>query len=243
MTLAPPPRRSLPPSPPPTAPARTPAHRRLASAFTERLPLKAAAVFLAIVLWFVVNAKEPQVELVPVRFSPVLDTSLVLQNPPTNLQAIVAGAPKELIKLSSTPPIIRRPISADTPDTVVVDLRPDDVMLPEGVNAVVTDVSPRSLTLHFESTWTRKVPVQVSVDVAPMNAPGPVTTQFEPETVQVTGPRHLVLKISSVHTVRQTITYPDSLTHLVDIDTTGFGPVHVHPSQVKVSLSVLPHAS
>jgi membrane protein required for beta-lactamase induction len=37
--------------------------RRVVAAFTDRLVLKATAIFLAIVLWFVVNAKEPQIEL------------------------------------------------------------------------------------------------------------------------------------------------------------------------------------
>ena len=57
------------------------------------------AVLVAVVLWFVVNAKEPQIALVPVRFSPQLDSSLVLRDPLPELHAIVAGSPKELIKL------------------------------------------------------------------------------------------------------------------------------------------------
>ena len=67
------------------------------------------------------------------------------------LRAIVAGSPKELIKLTSNPPAIRRNIGADSPDTVVVYLRPDDVTLPEGVDAVVRDVEPRSITLRLDS--------------------------------------------------------------------------------------------
>src|SRR5437588_3513884 len=113
--------------------AQTTLQRRVVAAFTERLPLKSTAVFLAIVLWFVVNAKEPQLELVPVRFTPVLDSSLVLREPIPPLQAIVAGSPKQLIKLSSNTPVIRRTIAADAPDTVVLDLRPGDVTLPDGV--------------------------------------------------------------------------------------------------------------
>jgi len=42
--------------------------RRVIAAFTQNLLLKGTAVFLAVVLWFVVNAKEPQVMIVPVRF-------------------------------------------------------------------------------------------------------------------------------------------------------------------------------
>lgn len=208
--------------------------------FTERLGLKALAVFLAVILWFVVNAKEPQLELVPVRFTPVLDSTLVLRDQLPQLQAIVAGAPRELIKLNSDPPVIRRTIAADSPDTVVMDLRPSDVTLPDGVDAVVRDVQPRSVTLRFESTSRKKVPVHSAIDIATVTWPGPIATEFEPEVVELSGPRHLLLGIPSVRTVRTTLPYPDSLPHLVDIDTTGFGPVRVKPNQVKVHLRLLP---
>ncbi|HEY4216367.1 MAG TPA: hypothetical protein VGM67_04480 [Gemmatimonadaceae bacterium] len=213
--------------------------RRLIAAFTQRLALKGTAVFLAIVLWLVVNDKQPQSELVGVQFQPVLlDSSLVLRDPPPEFKAIVVGSPKELIKLTSTPPVIRRQIDADAPDTLVVDLRPEDVVLPEGVDAVVSDVQPRSLTLRFEPTWTRRVPV-LSSDIEVVAEPGSgyIKPQFDPPTVQISGPRHLILKMPSVRTMKTTIGFPDSLPHLVDIDTSALGPgVRVRPSQVKVHL-------
>ncbi len=216
------------------------ARRRLIAAFAEQLPLKATAVLLAILLWFVVNAKEPQLELVPVRFIPVLDSSLVLRDAVPPLQAIIAGSPKQLIKLSSTPPVIRRTLTADAPDTVVIDLRPDDVTLPDGVDAVVRDIQPRHLTLRFEPTWNRTVPVNSAVNVEMAAGSGPVTTVLNPDHVQVSGPRHLLMRIPSVRTVRATIPFPDSLPHLVDIDTTGFGEARVKPVQVKVEIKPLP---
>lgn len=214
--------------------------RRVIAAFTQHLLLKGTAVFLAVVLWFVVNAKEPQVMIVPVRFNPVLDSSLVLREALPPLQAIIAGSPKELIKLSTDPPIVRRQITANSPDTLVLDLRPADVTLPDGVDAVVRDVEPHSVTLRFESTWTRKVPVRSMIDIAePL--PGPIATQLQPDSVMVTGPRQLVMRIPSVRTVKMTVSLPDSLPHLVDIDTAGFGPARARPNQVKVHLKLLPH--
>jgi hypothetical protein len=216
--------------------------RRLRAAFTVRLGLKATAVFISVVLWFAINAKEPQLQLVPVRFTPVLDSSLVLRDPVPPLQAIVAGSPKELIKLTSNVPRIHRQITADSPDTLVIDLRPDDVTLPDGVDAVVRDVQPRSVTLRFESMSSRKVPVRSAVDVATVGNPGPVVLRFDPESVQVTGPRHILASISSVRTVRTIISFPDSLPHLIDIDTVGLNPaVRVRPAQVKAQLSLAPH--
>lgn len=216
------------------SPRRSRLKRRVTAAFTNQLPLKGTAIFLAIILWFVVNAKEPQLELVPVRFTPILDSALVLREPIPPLQAIVAGAPKELIKLGTNVATIRRQISADSPDTVVLDLRPGDVTLPDGVEAVVRDVQPRSVTLRFETIASRRVRVSSAIDIAMRGTGGPVTAVFEPATVEVTGPRHLLQKIGSVKTVRTTIPYPDSLPHLVDIDTTGFGSARVKPAQVKV---------
>ena len=219
-----------------------PLQRRVIAVFTQHLLLKATAVFLAVVLWFVVNAKEPQVMIVPVRFTPELDSSLVLREALPPLQAIVAGSPKELIKLSTNPPVVHRQITADTPDTLVLDLRSADVTLPDGVDAVVRDVEPHSLTLRFESTWSRKVPVRSMIEVAAEALPGPIATQLQPDSVLVTGPRHLVMRIPSVRTVKTTITAPDSLPHLIDIDTVGFGDrIRIKPGQVKALLVPLPH--
>ncbi|HEY4306437.1 MAG TPA: hypothetical protein VGM82_18325 [Gemmatimonadaceae bacterium] len=208
--------------------------RRVTAAFTDQLPLKATAVFLAIILWFVVPRDEPRQELSTVRFTPILDSSLVLRDALPQVRALVVGSPKELIKLSSNPITIRRQISADSPDTVVVDIRPSDLTIPEGVDVVLRDVQPRSLTLRFESIASRRVRVNSAIDIAMNGASGPVTTVIDPATVEITGPRHLLQNIGSVKTVRTTIPYPDSLPHLVDIDTTGLGAARVKPAQVKV---------
>lgn len=206
---------------------------------SRNLGLKGTAVFLAVVLWLVVNAKEPEIELVPVRFTPVLDSSLVLRDPLPQVQAIVAGAPRELLKLSAARPTIRREIAADAPDTLVIDLRPEDVVLPGGVDAVVREIEPRSITLRFESTWSRRVGVQSAIDIATANGSiGNVSPRIDPSVVEVTGPRHIVARINFVKTIRTTIPYPDSLPHLVDIDTTALGPgVRVKPAQVRVILT------
>ena len=55
--------------------------RRIVTLFTQHLALKGTALLVTLVLWFVVKVKEPQVELVPVRFTPQLDTTLVMRDP------------------------------------------------------------------------------------------------------------------------------------------------------------------
>src|SRR3954464_955653 len=139
--------------------------RRVTEAFTQRLALKGTALLLAIVLWFIVTAKEPNQDLVEGPFAPQLDSSLVLKDPPPTIHALVVGTPQELLKLFAHPLVIRRQIAANSPDTVVVDLSTSDVELPAGIDAIVRAVQPRSVTLRFESTSSRVVPVRSAVQV------------------------------------------------------------------------------
>lgn len=220
-------------APPPPGHTRAVWRRRIVAAFTERLILKGTALLLSVILWFLVGAREKMEELVDVSFQPQLDSSLVLRDRPRQIKALVLGTPNELLKLASNPPVIRRPIAADAPDTLVVDLQPQDVELPTGIDADVEDVRPRSITLRFEASSSRRVPVRSNLQVVGDSLTGPLELRFDPATVEVSGPRLSVLRTSYVTTVRATIPAADSLPHLVDIDTTRLG-VRVKPPQVKV---------
>ena len=206
--------------------------QRVRSAFTQRLALKSSAVLLALVLWFVVGAREPTEEVVGVRFTPKLDSALVLRDPEPMIRALVIGRASEILKLSTTPLVIRRPIESDAPDTLVLSLRTSDVEVPEGVEVIVRDVQPRSLTLRFESTASRQVPVRPAVIVRSPTPVGNIAVRSEPATVTVLGPRRTVALMRFVSTVADSIGL-DTLPHLVDLDTAGLG-VAVRPPQVKV---------
>jgi hypothetical protein len=214
-------------------PAQT-LRRRLRSAFTERLALKALAIFLALVLWFVVGARAPTEDVASVRFSPQLDSALVLRDPPAPIRALVLGRPSEILKLANTPLVIRRPIANDAPDTLVLSLKTSDVDVPEGVEVIVRDVQPHSLTLRFESTASRKVPVRSALLIREADrAPG-IAVKLDPEFVTVFGPRRAVAQLRSVPTMAETLPM-DPLPRLVDLDTTGL-QVTVRPAQVKATL-------
>jgi len=213
--------------------------QRLAvEAITQRLLLKGTAVSLAIVVWLIVTAKEPSEQVVPVRFAPELDSSLALRDPPPAIGAIVAGRFEDLLKLYNTPLVVRRPIANNVPDTLVVDLSPRDVQIPPSLDGaiIVRAVTPSSLTLRFERTTSRTVPVASQLRVDP--AVGAYTVRFEPESVQVIGPRQVVSRLDRVWTVRSSIPAADSLPHLVDIDTARLG-ARVKPAQVKAYVTRL----
>lgn len=205
--------------------------RRIASAVTRNLPLKASAVFVSVVLWIVVGAREPIEEVTGVRFAPLLDSAIALRDPPPVIRALVIGRASEILKLSNTPLTVRRPIANDAPDTLVVPLRISDVEIPDGVEVIVRDVQPHSLTLRFEHIRSRTVPVRSAIrTLGPTGSPA-VAVRFEPSIVTVRGPRGAVARLRFVPTLPDSIPV-DTLPHLVDLDTTGLGVV-VQPVQVK----------
>jgi hypothetical protein len=226
-------------TPDPSRPPRSPVRPWIVAAFTENLALKASAVLLAMVLWFVVSAREPTEEVVDVRFVPVLDSSLVLRDPPPTIRALVIGRASDILKLSTDPLVIRRQVTGDVPDTLVVSLRTTDVDVPEGAEVIVRDIEPRAITLHFEASASRMVPVRSALYLGRSGARSmPLTgviLHIDPESVSVSGPRRMVLALNFVKTTGDTIAPGDTLPHLVDIDTIGLG-LQVRPPQVKATV-------
>lgn len=217
---------------------RTPLTRRIVAAFTERLQLKAAALFFALVLWFVVSATEPSEQLVPVRFNPLLDSTLTLVEAPPQVQALVIGRTRELLKLYASPPTLRRLVDADVPDTVTIELRPTDVDLPAGVQAIVRDVQPRNITLRFATSASRTLPVRSALTVVAdtgIRITGGL--RLEPDSVRVTGDRRSVAQLNAVSTIAAQLRVRDSSAVIVALDTAGLG-VAVRPAQVRASVPI-----
>lgn len=197
------------------------------------MPLKVTSVFVAVVLWIVVGAREPVEEVTSVRFAPQLDSAMALRDPHPVIRALVIGRPSEIMKLSNTPLTIRRRIATDAPDTLVVRLRTSDVEVPEGVEVIVRDVQPHELTLRFEHTSSKVVPVRSAIRTMGLPPPPGVLVRLDPSFVTVRGPRTTVSRLRFVATMPDSIAV-DTLPHLVDLDTAGLG-VDVRPAQVKAS--------
>ena len=128
--------------------ARSRWQRRLVSAFTERLGLKAAALAFAVVLWFIVTSKEPAEEIVPVRLALTMDSARMLRDPAPDVHALVAGEGKDLFALYSSPPVIRRDVPRGA-DSAAFTLTPNDLELPPGADVIVRDVQPRRVVVYL----------------------------------------------------------------------------------------------
>jgi hypothetical protein len=222
----------------PGPPDRLSRRSAIRAAFTERLGLKATAILISILLWLIVTARQPTEGYVSVKVMPVLDSSLVLLEPPSPLQALVRGRAVDIVKLHADPPAVHRQIGGDAPDTLVLDVTPADVRVaPEFTNDVrILDVQPRSVTLRFGTRATRRVPVtsdgRVIVEAGTVLRTAE-NVEFEPASVRITGPRRVVRRITSVHPYSLHVVQGDTMRHFADLDTTGLG-VRVLPPQVRV---------
>jgi len=218
--------------------------RWLKAALTERLGYKAAALFFAVVLWLVVSAEEPSEEVVPVRLEASFDTARVLTSTRPELRALVAGRARDLIKLYENPPVVRRVVTDDAPDSVAVDIRPADVYIPPDVDAVVRDIQPRTMVLVFDVTSTRRVPVANKVRVAISDRTGMTATRLTrvvPDSVTITGPRRVVNAVAFISTVDQTVTVHDTGDFIIPLDVKRLAAgVRVQPTEVRLFVQMPP---
>ena len=218
--------------------------RWLKGAFTERLGYKGAALFFAVVLWLVVSAEEPSEELVPVQLEASHDSARILTGKRPVIRALVAGRARDLIKLYHTPPVVRRTVTDDAPDSLALELQPSDVYIPPDIDAVVRDVQPRSLVLVFDVTTTRRVPVASAVRVVADSGAKPLRahlTQMVPDSVTVTGPRRVVNRLAAVRTVDRTVTVRDSGDFMVPLDVKALAAgITVTPDQVRLLVHLPP---
>lgn len=209
--------------------------QRLASMAATRLPLKLAALFFALVLWLAVSAEEPTEEWVDVRVALVHDSSVTLIDSVPPVQALVVGRGRDLLKLYTTLPVLRRVIEADTATRITLSLRPGDVDLPSNVDARVRDVRPSGMSVRVRITESRRLPVRSAVELTPDSGFHVLgVPNVEPDSVDVRGPREAVRKLTAVYTERRLVDVHDTVTDIiVPVDTAGLR-MRVSPPQVKI---------
>jgi hypothetical protein len=213
--------------------------KRIVHAVTWRFPVKFSALALALSLWVMVSAEEQTEAWVNVKVQIVTDSSVALVSEIPEVQALVGGRGRELLKLYTAGPTIRRVVGPDTPNEVTLDLRPGDVIIPGNADVRVRDVTPRSITLDFEVTEKRYLPVRALVhlgtDSGMRVTNGP---RVLPGSVLVKGPRRAVRGLGSITTDRLNIFVHDSeIVRSVKLDTTGLGLTEVTPSEVRVQVT------
>ncbi len=162
--------------------------------------LKLLSVGLALLLWMVVSGEET-VERglrVPLELTQVPAGLELLGDVPATVDVRVRGASGTLSRVGAGDVVALLDLHTAQAGRRLFPLTPDQVRIPFGVEIV--QVMPSAVTMAFEPSASREVPIAPAVDGRP--APGYVVglLSAEPRVVDVIGPESAVKRVTEVLT-------------------------------------------
>ncbi len=165
-------------------------------------PIKLTALVLSALLWVAIAAQEPTTQVVPVQLELQPPEGRQFTQPVPQVQALFAGAARELFKLSGQPPVIQQTIPDSVSETYTLALSPADLKVVENADVNAEDITPRTITVYLDKYGRRRVTVVPRVTVLPESG----FAQFgevavSPSAVRIRGPDALVRQIRSLFTV------------------------------------------
>jgi YbbR domain-containing protein len=207
---------------------------------TRNWPIKAAALFLALMLYVAVQLQQPVTTSFDVTLNVQLPPGRELVQKPPPVRAQISGKGSQILKLRSLAgDITRRVPDTVTATTYAIHLDPTDVelALPKGADVRVMEIRPNEITLALDSVATKAVRivslVTVKLDSAQILHGGLAVT---PTMARIIGSGKNLATIDSVTTVPLEITSsPGAFSRTVPIDTMPLGIVRIAPKQVTVS--------
>lgn len=211
----------------------------LRASLTRNWTLKLTSLALALVLWLMAAADEPGTTTLPVRIAVQAPPGRTLLHPPEPVNAIVTGPRGDLLRLASERLVVIRTLPDTATRSVELEIGPNDVDLPGGLDVRVHDVYPRRLALQLDAVETREIPVRPLLRVpsdSGLDLDEDLTV--EPATVEITGPREQVLRIDTAYTLPVDLDAGGPTEQRIRIDTVGFETVRVNPQVVLVRADV-----
>jgi YbbR domain-containing protein len=168
--------------------------------FFGNLGLKILSVVLAFVLWMsIAGQKHAERALrVPVEFQNIPENLELIGETPTFADVRVRGAASALSQLRGGDLVVLVDLSSARAGRRMFHLTPEQVAAPTGVR--VQHVMPATVSLTFEASVTKTIPVVAAVEGTP--APGFVAGGIlaSPSTVEVVGPETVMKHLTRATT-------------------------------------------
>jgi YbbR domain-containing protein len=166
----------------------------------RHLGLKFLSIALAVAIWLIVGDQrsvERSVR-VPLEFHNVPDGLELVANPPDSVEVRLRGPSSALGRLLPGEVVAVLDLQSARAGTRLFHLLADEVRVPYGVQ--VSQVNPSSMTLAFEQSMTKTVPVLPAVDGDPAEGFRVGRISAAPAVVAVVGPRSHVVDLKSATT-------------------------------------------
>jgi hypothetical protein len=216
---------------------------KIKKAAVTNWPMKLTALALAAVLWAAVSAQQPTTQLVPVTLEVQAPPGRTLTQALPQVHAVYSGSARELVKLYTSPPFIRKTIPDTlTVSTATIELSPQDLTLTEDAGVSAQDILPRRIVVSLDSVFRRTVPVVHRVTVradSGFELVGEISVS--PARVVLSGTEEDVQRVRRVFTTSlQLPPLRAPARQLVTLDTSGLGNLRISRRTVEVAVNVTP---
>ena len=162
--------------------------------------LKFLSTTIAFLLWLVV-AGERVVERVlraPVEFQNLPAGLELVGIPPDTVEVRLRGSSGALSRIASGDMAAVLDLRTARPGRRLFHVTPTHITVPYGIEVV--QVGPSTLTVEFEMTGFRVVPIEPVIEGKPADGFEVTKVTTEPQTVEVTGPENALRRLQSAVT-------------------------------------------
>ena len=166
----------------------------------RNLSLKLVSTLVAVLLWLVV-AGERVVERVmraPVEFQNLPAGLELVGNPPDTVEVRLRGSSGALSRMAAGDMSAVLDLSTARPGRRLFHITASQVAVPYGIEIV--QVGPSTLTVEFEMSGIRRVPVEPDVDGRPADGYEVTDVRIDPDTVEVAGPESALKRLQAAIT-------------------------------------------
>lgn len=166
----------------------------------RNLGLKFLSICIACLLWLVV-AGERVVERVlraPVEFQNLPEGLELVGIPPDTVEVRLRGSSGALSRIAPGDMAAVLDLRTARPGRRLFHVTPSQITVPYGIEVV--QAGPSTLTVEFEMTGLRTVPVEPVVEGKPADGFAVTKVTSEPKTVEVTGPESALSRLSGAVT-------------------------------------------
>jgi len=203
--------------------------------------LKVLSLALGALIWLLVSGEQvvERTMRIPLEFTNLPAALELVGAPPTLVDVRVRGSAGALSRVASGEVVAVLDLRAARPGERLFHLTVDDVRAPFGI--AVAQISPSNVSVRFEASAMKVVPVVPEVDGNPHDGFLVGTVTADPPTVTVVGPASAVVRLT------QAITEPVSVAgasaevvETVNVGVTDPAVRLVSPGSAQVRVSVVP---
>lgn len=207
----------------------------------RNLGLKFLSVLVATLLWLIV-AGERVVERVmraPVEFQNLPAGLELVGNPPDTIEVRLRGSSGALSRMAAGDMAAVIDLTTARPGRRLFHITQSQVNVPYGIEIV--QVGPSTLTMEFEMSGIRRVPVEPDVDGRPAAGYEVTKVTSEPATVEVAGPETALKLLQSA--VTEAVSVTDQTRTIREVVTIGVPDASLRlrtPQTAVVTVTIAP---